>query len=190
MKASYDDRGICDPAMLQAIGRLVTVASYVELAVAVQLVRIMSPGDVIQYHCYPVVSGMDFKVKLAVLRSMSRVHTTHCEEIVKCCDKLQDLFQRRNEAAHSLLLWDEKKPGQIIFSDMRPEASTGLPKKPVPRTPADLYAWANRLIEWSDKLAAVLTDLGCPLLSQQEAETLARQSSDQTADSPDPNRIE
>ena len=56
--------------MLLAIGRLIITSSAVEAQVGFQILRMISPIDYVMDHAWPLVAGMDFKVKLDQVRTL------------------------------------------------------------------------------------------------------------------------
>lgn len=148
--------------MLMAIGRLIMTASAVEAQVGFQILRMISPIEYVMDHAWPLVAGMDFKVKLSQIRTLIAAYPEPARlYIVECCDELQTYYSRRNDVAHRFIV--PSRRGKYALHTMKGEAKTGVPASPIEVGPAELDEWGNRLLTWSNELEQALTDLGFPL---------------------------
>jgi len=66
-------------------------------------------------HAWPIVAGMDFKLKLNLVRVLAGQWPPEARDyITECCDQMQKLYQRRNEIAHNIYSGEAtKRPPQL-----------------------------------------------------------------------------
>jgi len=161
-RAPENDRSI--PADLaRAVGVLVITGATVDAHVALQIIRMISPAHFVSWHAWPVVAGMDFKVKLAMIRSLASHHddaTRDC--IVECCDELQTFYSKRNLVAHAVTHGKATKDGRHSFMFMMPDNKKGGMRSPTLVRPDQIEEWGRQLFMWSNELDQSLTDLGYP----------------------------
>lgn len=94
--------------VLQAIGLLITNASAAENLVSLMLIRTaLNPAMVEAQNAdnlLNLVSGMEFRTKLKLLKSLVNKQFPMCgESIGRLIDKLDKAFQRRNDFAHGTI---------------------------------------------------------------------------------------
>ena len=149
--------------VLCEIGALILTASAVDHHVGLQILRMISPNNFVMWHAWPVVCGMDFKVKLSLIRILAaqfgKETRDYCSE---CCDEMQKLYQKRNIIAHSLYQGPTPK-GHFQFQDMRADPQTGVTKQPLNVDIETIHNWGWNLLKWSNELERSLSDLGYPL---------------------------
>lgn len=150
------------------IGALVVTAAAIDNHVGVQLLRMISPIHFVSWHEWPLVSGMDFKVKLNLIRTYAAM-SGHEERayISECCDKLQKLYQKRNSIAHSVFQ-GQTKNGRLMFQDLRADGQTGGTRPKLIVTVDTLRSWGAEMLQWTMELERSLNELGYPV----EAPTL------------------
>jgi hypothetical protein len=138
--------------LFEAVGALIMTASAVDQQVAFQILRFISPVDVVFFHAWPVVAGMDFRVKLTLIRTLASRHGKEVRDwIVECCDKMQALYQRRNQIAHSVFT-GVSRGGRARFVTFNADSQTGSPRRPLVVTPKQIHEWAQELFVWGNEL--------------------------------------
>lgn len=153
---------VVDESIFRAIGSLIVRASAADLTLAAQILRLIGTSEV-ALHAYPVVAGMEFKVKLGVVRMMAAIlNPVEAKSISVICDKLQDGYQRRNEIAHALLAGPGRTPKEGVFMILKPDAKRRDLQAPKPLTADQIMGWALDMTDWSNKLNERLTELGYP----------------------------
>jgi hypothetical protein len=170
-----------DPEILQAIGLLVATASAVDMQAGMQIIRLISPINFMSFHAMPVVMGMEFKVKTQLLKILLASYSAdETGELTKLCDRMRELYTRRNEIAHAVMVPD-KKPGQAKFQLLKAEAKTGfmIPAKILGTE--QIRNWGRELLICSFKLEQALTELGYPNNMPTEDDVGVRQSAISTA---------
>ncbi|HEX4112782.1 MAG TPA: hypothetical protein VH020_09625 [Stellaceae bacterium] len=156
--------------LVHAVGTLIVTASLVDKQVGLQIIRMISPIQFIFMHAWPVVSGMDFKVKLALIRSLASYGDKASRDyIVECCDALQKNYQKRNLIAHGATNFVRRKDGKYLFSSMLMDAKKGRFRDPLWASPKEIEEWGSQLFSWSNELEQSLTDLGYPIEGPNEA---------------------
>ncbi len=147
--------------VFKAMGILIARASACDLHVGIQILRLIGT-ETTALHAFPVVSGMDFKVKLSIIRMLVALyHPEASEKISRICDKLQEKYGRRNTVAHSLLTPGKTKD-RPLFMPMRPDAELKDLERPKPLNADDLLRWASELTKFGQQLSAALSELGYP----------------------------
>ncbi len=119
---------------------LIITGSLVDSHVALQIIRMISPAHYVVWHAWPVVAGMDFKVKLAMIRSLASAYhddETGRDYIIECCDELQWFYQKRNLVAHGVCHGIATKDGRHSFMMMMPDNKRGGMKPPSLVKPAE-----------------------------------------------------
>jgi hypothetical protein len=134
------------PDILYAIGLLVATAAQVDFDLGCQVIRFVS-HDRVNPYASPVVAGMDFKVKLSIIRVMAnQLEEEDCERAQKLCDELQDLYQRRNDVAHLPMMG--RKGNASLFMQTKRSAKGGVVPPRKPFTATQIKDWARRM-EWA-----------------------------------------
>jgi hypothetical protein len=150
---------------------LVITAAAVDAQVGMQIVRMISPINHVAWYAWPVVAGMDFKVKLAMIRSLaSHQDKAACDYIVECCDKLQEFYQRRNQVAHAVTNAERRSDGRFSFTMLMPDNKKGGLRTPLLASPQQIEDWGRSLFQWSNELEQTLCDLGYPTDPPTEAD--------------------
>lgn len=94
------------PELEQAIGSLFVSAGAAEVALAMQVLRMMANPNPIIVDAVPLLSGMEVRVKLGIIRTYAGLKARdRCTRnaISKTADNIRDAFDRRNDFAHSAL---------------------------------------------------------------------------------------
>ena len=76
-----DAKKAATPEFQSAIGVLFIIAGAAETALAFEIMRMMAHPNKFSASALPLVSGMDLKVKLNIIRTYARMHNTSPDEI-------------------------------------------------------------------------------------------------------------
>jgi hypothetical protein len=147
---------------LYEIGVLIATAAMVDFDLTCQILRIVSPkGGEPRLELTTLLAGMDFRVKLGLLRALSsQFKLAELEAVEKAADKLQEFYSRRNEVAHHFPVGNDGK--RTFFQDLKVNTKTGRPSHPRPLSPAQIRRWSQQLEYWIIELDATLTAHGLP----------------------------
>lgn len=159
----------------QAIGLLFAVASGAELMLAAQLIRLISTKDAAMYHAFPLVTGVEVRVKINLIRifiSMYKLDTEN-KSLSKMLDKLEAAFKRRNDIAHSAILPGRNK-NEICLQLLRAKASAGDIPQPQFVPFAQIRQYAYDIFNWTSLLEHSLTLRG--LHTTQELDVIQPQA--------------
>jgi hypothetical protein len=148
--------------VIYEIGVLIASAAQFEYDISVQIARLSSRGPVLDYTATALTVGMDFKVKLALIRSMAawRKYSTK-ERIFKACDKLQEFWQRRNDMAHTGIVG--RHGPKTVFQSFRIEPKTGSIPSRLRVSAEEIRRWSAGLEHWAIELDAAITAGGGPV---------------------------
>jgi hypothetical protein len=150
------------PDLLKAIGALIVTSSTVDQQVGFQIVRLISPLDFVIFHAFPIVAGMDFRVKLTILRALAAAHGKEIlADISECCDEMQKIYEHRNRLSHGVFS-GLTRSGRARFQSLKPDPNTGVPPQPFVVSAAQISEWGHQLFIWSNELEQRLCDLGIP----------------------------
>jgi hypothetical protein len=165
--------------LLTEIGALVVTASAVDHQVGFQILRMISPINFVAHHAWPVVAGMDFKVKLGLVRTLAAIYPKAARDyIVECCDQMQTVYTRRNQVAHMMIIGVLPK-GKVELTSMKGDATTGEPAPPLIIDVEMVRGWGRSLFTWSNELEQTLSDLGFPIDGATEDDIGARPPEDE-----------
>lgn len=105
-----------------AVGNLFMMAGAAESALAFQLLRMLAHPKNIDPAAFHLVSGMDVKVKLSIIRTLAALKVPrHKKAISIACDGIRDAFDKRNEFAHSIVV-PGVEPKTIVTHSLKPTA--------------------------------------------------------------------
>lgn len=150
--------------VLYEIGVLTATAAQIDWDVGVQIVRLISPADEIAFHAGAIVVGMDFKVKLALIRSLAAQYgLENSREISVACDKLQDAYQKRNSVAHHPLIG--MRGTKALFQNYKVDAKTGSTPPPTVVSAREIRRWSLNMEYWAIQLNELIHETGAPKAS-------------------------
>jgi hypothetical protein len=168
--------------LLEAIGLLIITASAVDQQVGFQILRFLTPGNPIFLPAWPVVAGMEFRVKLTLLRILAASYGKDVStRITECCDELQTLYQQRNRLSHSPFS-GLTRTGRAKFQNFNAETQTGFLPQPFVVSVNQIRDWAAYLFAWAEELERRLSGLGFPDKGPERARGAARRSEDAKGD--------
>lgn len=117
-------------SMFNSVGLLIIIASTLEFILANALLRLIGTAHAGAYHAYPLVTGMDFKVKISLIRVYTKMYRLpRATQINQTLDKIDRLFGTRNAIAHSLMLPTGNKR-RAKFQDLRAKIKSGTTPQP------------------------------------------------------------
>jgi hypothetical protein len=118
--------------VFRSVGLLITVSASAEFMMADLILRLIGTKRGSAFHAYPLVAGMDVKVKISLIRIYAAMYRLKgSTQINETLDKIDSLLGLRNEVAHSATLPGRKK-GQVKFQDTRAKARLkGMPQPTV-----------------------------------------------------------
>jgi hypothetical protein len=88
-----------------AVGNLFMIAGMAESALAFHVLRMLAHPKSIDPTAFHLVSGMEVKVKLSIIRTLAALKApSHKKIIGKACDAIRDAFDKRNEFAHCVVI--------------------------------------------------------------------------------------
>jgi hypothetical protein len=147
-------------AISRAVGNLIATASETDVLVGMQIIRMISPVETIYYHAMPIVLGMEFKVKINLLRVLyASYRLPHQEAFGKLCDKIRDAYGRRNEIAHAIIT-PGKSADRVRVQLFKAQTKTGDVHPPKFLTKEEINEWARQLFRYGLALELLLTSLG------------------------------
>jgi hypothetical protein len=115
-------------SLLKSIGLLMVTTSTMESILANTLLRLIGTSRAGARHAFPLVTGMDFIVKISLIRIFTKMYSlSRAKQINKVLDEINKLFGVRNTIAHSLLIPTEKKD-LAKFQDLRAKIKLGEPR--------------------------------------------------------------
>jgi hypothetical protein len=152
----------------RAMGFLISAASIAEMDLAHEILRIVgSAPSRSMFHAYPLVVGVDAKVKVSLLRIFLKMFDLDKYGFLnKTLDKISTLFDRRNEIAHSVIQQIPKKKDQIKFQDLRAKIRLGSMPPSQVRTAKEISGYARELLLQCRLLEDQLTSLGIPTIAE------------------------
>ena len=149
--------------IIYEIGAFVATSAQVDYDLGEQIVRMLSTGGEEFSLAEPLVIGMDFKVKLTIIRLLARnLADDDIVRVQRLCDKLQDLYQRRNDVAHLFVL--ERKGQSAHFHSMKINIRTGHRAPARTYTAKQIRQWAENMEWWSNILDLMLAQYELPVL--------------------------
>lgn len=153
------------------MGRYIGMFSLLDQWLGSVLLRMISPGKAMLTFALPIVAGSDFRVKLAHIKHLSAMHQASTRPtIVKACNGLQDLYERRNELAHAAIT-PSKKKGFVELIDLRVTSDGEMrPHKII--SLENIETWFERLGVEASTLARAITEAGYPPMGKKEDEEL------------------
>jgi hypothetical protein len=163
--------------MLRAIGLFIVAASTAEYHLGDAILRLLSePGKPVG-HAYPLVAGLEAKTRINLVRIFVQMFDLKdAWSIHKILDEMGSLFDRRNEIAHSVMIRNPKKPGQIRFQDLRAKVRLGEMPQPQVRTAAEITKCAGKLLRLCSELGEALSMRGQFTMSELHAIEIAKLS--------------
>lgn len=157
-----------DRAIIYEVGALIMQASVADLMMGEVLVRFASEGSEHNRFVEPLVAGMDFKVKLAIARVQASVFSEEDRKaFVKICDRLQEVYQRRNDVAHCFP--NGARGAAHLFQSTKRDGSGSL-AKPKQLTAQQIRGWSYEFPIRLQELSEIQDRYGYPSLEQTEAE--------------------
>ncbi|MFN7231757.1 MAG: hypothetical protein ACK51C_10915 [Brevundimonas sp.] len=150
-----------DKDLLTEIGGLIVTAAMADMMLGSVLSRMVS-GDQVSRPVQALSAGMDFGVKLAVARVLSHVigGEEDREIFVRTCDRLQQLYQRRNDRAHCIPAGSRK--GVTLFQSLKRDPKTGLLPPPKQVRAKQVRGWAHQITLEVQELDELLDKYGFP----------------------------
>lgn len=154
------------PSVFNSIGLLLAIASTVELVLANVLLRLIGSKRGGVFHAYPLVTGMDFKVKISLIRIYTKMYgLSDTVKINKTLDRMNSHFGLRNLIAHSAMFPGAKRDS-VKLQDLRAKVRLGKPPQAQSQTAASIRDAAVELHGLVDILNQQITDSG--VLTSQE----------------------
>lgn len=147
-----------EPAAQQVIGMLFVTAGLAEGALAFQLLRMMAHPNKFTPQAMALVSGMDVKVKLGLIRTYAALHANKASGILGIVDDIRSAFGKRNDFAHSVITPDSKNNGVTVRS-LKFDSRGRLPE-PQRHTIEQIKGYAGGLHSSVLALDKKLTELG------------------------------
>ena len=141
------------------IGALIVSAAIADFGLGNQLIRLVSGQRApLNLRISPLVTGMDFKVKLAMVRIFATTipDAAIAQRAHKICDRLQEVYQRRNDVTH--LVPSGHSRGVTKFMVMKRNGKTGLPPQPKTYTKHQIRSWSRELDSLVIDLSEILDD--------------------------------
>ena len=161
--AVFPIEGKIKPAIFEEIGMLSTITVMADLALADQLLRLISLDRDVMSHAYPLVAGMDFKVKVNIYRVFVSAYIkdlTDRKTMNKLLDRLESAYGRRNDLAHGLITAGRKNPDEIWLQITKPKVKLGrFPSRQVVKR-SEIRRWAWQIYIYASQLSGCLDQLG------------------------------
>ena len=147
--------------LIKAIGLLVIQASATEMMLSNALLRLIGTKHAGAFHAYPLVAGMDFKVKVSLIRIFTQMYgLSRSTEINATLDQIGRYFDLRNTVAHSTISPTRNSKERAKFQDMRAKPKLGSMPQPQVHTADHIRMCAIDLHRQIDVLNHHLTDSG------------------------------
>lgn len=127
-------------------------------------------------HAYPMVTGMEIKLKINMIRIFLSMYGIDKERAIsKLLDRIYALYERRNDFAHALLLPGRTKD-EVKIQVLRAKVKTGVMPQPQYIKIETIRGYSSDLWIELSKLAEALTEAGVPTSQElQQIDQLIRQ---------------